>query len=769
MSVSNGVLLRPLKQYFNHFTIRYKLLGVAMAAENKAEAHDENGGEEEVHEDEGAGIFGNGDVEMHIDLTQEKKELIEAQLCIPSQTPARLPQLTSELEELAHMVANCYHCARQNGNDGGLRTHVLEQRIMTFGSARLKQFWLEKASTRTLPGKGYIEAVPPKMRSIFRAYRNQALAKMDAAKMKYEVTVDDIKRAEEVVKRLILSPKDKKQFKCTYLIPEIRELAQVAAKCLYHERRDGNEGGVPGHLMHARIATSGSTKLKQFWQKKSSLISVCQHGHLRAVPATKRALFREYRDELLAKMNSKRGAVNVEDFDKEWTIRISKSQGNNSVDTQQKGNVDGSDVEGQENNVSNEDTAKMPIHVVTKENEFPAIDHHVWLGPATKPQIANDYAPDPVITRGASNDMGTTDGILNPSQPLDGSTSIMSPDLEELARLVVECMDASSNKVCHETLARKVLSSECQMLKDRWNGMARLPRFQRDGYSMLIPRFMREAFQIHLISILNNGIKGQSTETPDENQNAKPTRQLKEPPPGATPLPQNKTIQELGETATIHDLGVPTKYQTADDIECWDMSGDPLADGFPAADDEKVSEAAEAATKHKHRNEEEPSSMKRLKTGPVPAAPVVLSKSIEDCKHAIRVFFKWRHRRLDLAQEQFLDESKRGWQVVVVGNNVDRTKQNVTKHHDIELDKLADLTKRCCACYPVGSSHWLLNESFFEDASKNWKAFWIEELNAWGSFGSQFCAEISERKQRDRYRIFLDAEKAWVQRHLDIM
>ena len=150
-----------------------------------------------------------------------------------------------------------------------------------------------------------------------------------------------------------------------------------------------------------------------------------------------------------------------------------------------------------------------------------AIDNRFWLSPAARPQIAKRVTE----TRRTTSDM-IIDGILNrckredegrrsANQSIaDGSPATrLPPDLEELARLVAAgCMDANSNEICHETLALRVLSSECQMLKDRRNGMARLSSFQRNGYSILIPRCMRNAFQIHLKSIINNGIKGQSVE-----------------------------------------------------------------------------------------------------------------------------------------------------------------------------------------------------------------------------------------------------------------
>ena len=110
-----------------------------------------------------------------------------------------------------------------------------------------------------------------------------------------------------------------------------------------------------------------------------------------------------------------------------------------------------------------------------KEKELNAIHNRFWLLPATKPQIAMCVAE----TRRPTSDT-SIDGILNYSkreddgrrsanQSLadDSPATQLPPDLQELARLVAECMDANSDEICHETLALRVLSSECQMLKDR--------------------------------------------------------------------------------------------------------------------------------------------------------------------------------------------------------------------------------------------------------------------------------------------------------------
>jgi hypothetical protein len=359
-----------------------------------------------------------------------------------------------------------------------------------------------------------------------------------------------------------------------------------------------------------------------------------------------------------------------------------------------------------------------------------------------------------------------------------GSPLIMPPELQELARLVVECTGADSKNLCHETLAVKVLSSECQMLKDRWNGMARLSRFQRDGYLMVIPRLMRKMFEIHLddlIASLKKNITGPSVANPAGKHHSTPTCDLKEPPPVITPCPQKKPIQ-FAATATTTEPCVTKTYHATEDLgyEAQDdgMSCGDITDNVPA--NKVFFNAADSATRKRDstafsnecHGRKEPNT-KHLKT--VPGS--VPSSTPSEFKHDIDLFFKWRHRRLDLAQEQFLEES------TSVGD-VDRAKIDFKTHYAVELSMLTELKECCCANSKVGSSHCLLVESFFEQVAVNWHSFFTEAINSCVSFCerkqrrstlvSPFVNE-NKGKRRHCYKLFLDAEKAWVQFHLEIL
>jgi ABC-type Zn2+ transport system substrate-binding protein/surface adhesin len=544
-------------------------------------------------------------------------------------------QLTPELRELAQIAAKCLY-ERLAGRGRGVPRSLIKDGIATFGSERLKQLWQKKSKLPSFAQTGLIGAVPFTKRTVFRLYRSELLAKMlSEGNVAVDVENVELERTIRIGMTVLTSQ----------LTPELRELAQIAAECLY-ERPAGRGRGLRRDVIDERIAKFGSKELKQLWQKKSKLPSFVHQGYYTdAVPSTKRVLFRQYRSQLLANMFSEGNtAVDVKNVDEERTIHTGMSvfQEKKYVDREQKGNMDGNDDEGQENRVGTDDNTKTRIHS-TQENELNAIDNHLWLTPAAKKQIGkrvaetrrtqSDTSVDGILNQGKSEDHGRR--YANQSLA-DGFPAMRLPsDLHELARLLAECMDANSNEICQETLALRVLSSECQMLKDRWNGMARLSRFQRDGYSMLIPRCMRKAFQIHLKSIMNNGIKGQSVETSVGNQTSTITCHSTKGPPFVVPYPQKKPNQLAG-AATITALRVPRKYQEAEDldneVQGEDMSGDRFTDSFPA-DDERVLEAAEAAARKRcseafskgrrmYTRSEDESATKRLKTAP----ETVLSK-----------------------------------------------------------------------------------------------------------------------------------------------
>jgi len=314
------------------------------------------------------------------------------------------------------------------------------------------------------------------------------------------------------------------------LKPELRELAQIVAKSLYERHHEGS-AGLPKHMIHARIVNFGSKKLKQLYQERSSYPSFIKRGYIDIV-TSQRALFRQYRDQLISTMiaenKDKIHHQNASQEERGTHIDRSVPQGKDFVDGDQKGDVADNYDEEQENRIDHDDNAKTGA----KESELNASDNHFRLASAAEAQNAKRVAEtkrpyDVIIDDNLNRRKRGDEGCLSASLSLPVCPpSVMSPDLEELARLVVECMcgppsvmlpdlqelpqfvaecmSANSNKICHEMLALKVLGSECQMLKDRWNGVARLARFQQDSYSMLIPQSMRKTFQIHLVHLISS-------------------------------------------------------------------------------------------------------------------------------------------------------------------------------------------------------------------------------------------------------------------------
>ena len=358
----------------------------------------------------------------------------------------------------------------------------------------------------------------------------------------------------------------------------------------------------------------------------------------------------------------------------------------------------------------------------------------------------------------------------------ENKASVMPPDLQELVRLVAECMGTNSNKICHEMLALKVQSSGCQILKDRWNGVARLSRFQRDGYSMLIPQSMRKLFQIyrdHLLSSCNNDTTGASVAP--AKQNVKLTCPLKEPAPVVTPCPK-KTPKQLAETAaiaaqslaaTIAALNLAAKkylleaadvapritapslatkkYQESSDAAPRIAAPSLLTKMYQESDDAAAKKRpGTAAFSYVYHGVDE-ANTKRLKIfGPVPR------KSLEECNFDISLFFKWRRLRMDMAFERFLDDFK--------GGRFRRAKLSLETHYGGEIVRLRKLKVSCWSTWEAGSPQCLLLASFFKLVGANFKAF-FDEMHS----------EASEGDKRDRYRIFLYSEKACVRRQLEML
>ena len=248
-------------------------------AERKAEAGDKNVGEGKDREIiTGAGVFGDGELEVRIDSTKQMKE-------------STTLQLEPELQEMARIVAKCLFQNDNSLKKCGVPKQVLHNRIATVGSATLKEFWKEKLKTPSLSQNGYMRFVPESQMTPFRIYRDQVLSTLVAESKTEEEEVHAIDLGEgkvHEVKRagfvgdgdveIFNQPTIKKEeamallSKPQGLKPEYLELARIVAKCLY-VRPDGN-GRVPRQLVHDRIETCGSAMLKEFWQQKPAFLSV---------------------------------------------------------------------------------------------------------------------------------------------------------------------------------------------------------------------------------------------------------------------------------------------------------------------------------------------------------------------------------------------------------------------------------------------------------------------------------------------------------------
>ena len=436
-------------------------------------------------------------------------------------------QLSPELQDLARIVATCLY--QKPHPRGSVPKEVVQSKILAEGSVSLKKYWKIKSKTRVVIERGYPSLVTGAYYPAFRKYRQELLAEMIAkgnsdaydiaesedernegerigegelghhaqeneltAKtesgedrlVKYEMNrvVTSVPRGKEVLdandddtcgnvgddyegeeksandEDVSCSEEDTArddraktdESSSEPLPPEIREIAQIVAKCL-HERT----GRLPKEVVHNKIKNLGSPRLKKFWKLKSKQPSVRKRGYATLVTGKTSRPFKAYRDQLLAEMVSE-----------------SKAKSHDNTDE--------------------DEVAEDKDHDAFEEHERTARNES-GLGGWSENEI---YQNEPSGRLELEPQEATQIAVLGKPFGKDELPSLLPPELQELARLVAECMAESSKQICHhDTLAHKVASSQCAMLKKLWDSMEKMSRFQRDGYPMLISRSSRKKFQ----------------------------------------------------------------------------------------------------------------------------------------------------------------------------------------------------------------------------------------------------------------------------------
>jgi hypothetical protein len=534
------------------------------------------------------------------------------------------------------------------------------------------------------------------------------------------------------------------------LSPEIQELAQIVATCLYN----GGKSGATNEIVHNKIETLGSTRLKTFWRMQSKQASAQKQGYTTLLDGKLVSTFREYRNQLLAVMI----AIGEPEADCDRLLKEIISEYDADADA-----------------IAGEQKVRVCTRVIKQQPTSVLYE--------TKAKVKIESTKQPYLTGGKR----------------------LSPELQDLALILAKCLyerpkckkSGVPKKVVHE----KIMTEGSFRLKKYWKIRTQLPHVIKLGYCTLISGALYPSFRKYRDQLLEAMKLSAVQLSPQLEASAQTT--VDKQNVGVFQSQQRHVIN--GKPAVVYDNNTGKKMMNkVNDIVrsgVWDEESADDADGnvddngnehSTDYDDQQAtrqmmnstmmqneSPSFQLSSARKRGNNsslsvEQHGAAQRLKTAAVAASTTTVPSStdtiIEDYKHDVELFFKWRHRRLEVSQEQFLDESTTcGWQAAAaVDSVVDRARHNFEAHYAFESDKLVAFAACSCANFlEVGSTHPLAN--FFERVAVSWKTVVDESINAKGGGGGDHRAAIFEEEQRDRFRSFMEAEKACVQSHLEVL
>jgi len=400
-----------------------------------------------------------------IENLEQKKIIEEAYAYVELKTK---PYLDPLWKELAEIVAKCHYNKSKNPSNQKLRRVEVNEMVIAIGSDMLRSTWKEKqaaAASNKLHLKNYIRIVPPKQRVIFQEYRDSLLS----GKGVHVPYIPKLSR-------------------------KLKELGFLVAKSrlkVSHGRGDFIT------QLHIFITNEGSVQLQSFWREKSSLSTIVKYGFCHAIPPHLRELFNDFCNEVQRKLRSQ--TEMDRNVPHRYSIKDASNSDLNLLESKSNGIINLAVNAEQEKQVSS----------IRSNDESICFKKHsqVEMHPSISVNVGSNHAFMPIDQcmgchlRHHSNECDRLsvledDIMVTSSQyELFSKTYPLSPEIWELARLLVQCNVTERFQVCNHCLSAKVSSSTCQALRDRWAGMMRLPRFQRDGYWMVIPASERESFQ----------------------------------------------------------------------------------------------------------------------------------------------------------------------------------------------------------------------------------------------------------------------------------
>ena len=236
--------------------------------------------------------------------------------------------LSPEMQELAQIVAKCFY----ERDSRRLHKKVVHNKIESHESATLEQFWKIKSKNRSELKLGYGALLFGDEESRFREYRDRVLDEMvcesdvednvglgailKSANVNNEETTghnpegkdggeanEDAESTDNLDAKTQMELAKPKGLTSDPLSPEMEDLARIVATCLYER----GTYKVPKEIVHNKIESHGSARLKQFWKVKSKLRSVRNYGYANLLSGKAGRRFREYRERLLEEMVSEGG------------------------------------------------------------------------------------------------------------------------------------------------------------------------------------------------------------------------------------------------------------------------------------------------------------------------------------------------------------------------------------------------------------------------------------------------------------------------------
>jgi hypothetical protein len=346
-----------------------------------------------------------------------------------------------------------------------------------------------------------------------------------------------------------------------------------------------------------------------------------------------------------------------------------------------------------------------------------------------------------------------------------------------------------------------------------WSEKAKLYKFERTGYAMLLPRGLRKDFQHYLNQILSSDSPSDMNHTTDRaitttvaktppkpvhSASAKVTPQDKERRSDgrfkkARKLPQTKPSPVgRGKSVAISYPATPLELTQSSISASRPRKSPRKANLATSAEDSSATETPEPiatftrqrTNRSQKRSAQEVTSMdqdpaaarksKRLKSaseknGSTKAAAASKITNTAPLQSELETFFKWRSKRIDAAHALFLDEMKdwmdQGGRDAVVRHG----RRHIAGQRCDQLDTLREFQTSCCTNLPGDDLALQCSvENFFELVVVNWEKCFEKTTKAVDNFGNQdgIPFAVFQQKQRDRWTFFLKAEKGCLQSQL---